>query len=303
MVGEYFVRRSLPRFGSRRTRRSAGGRGLQSDSVDPVHGVSQGEVPPPRVEAARAAGSRRNRQQQPATPAVPEPCEKCAAVDIANTDAVCAAAASRTSSVSSVASTAAASMADPNGTTMCTVAAVAIDGNMSAAGASSDASEPDAASDSDAEGSLRPPPSACQPSAAVPEVLPAGAVVDAGFSLPQCGPQIEHSWSQADARAFRVRSGPNYRRTGAKAPSLPALGTVVAMDCLRTPRKVHHLMQYRRIRLPQPTPGWSEAYPEFFIVNQMLPAHLRHTIFTSEAADGETLNLLAFVRLPPGLGD
>lgn len=143
---------------------------------------------------------------------------------------------------------------------------------------------------------VRKDPSASQTSA--------GSVVDAGFSLPLCtaSEPLKHSWGRIDASAFRVRCGPNYRKTGAKAPSLPALGEVVAMDCLHTPRKVHHLLSYGRIRLPVPSPGWSETYPEFLVVNQMLPAHMKHSLFTSESSDGETMNLLTYVRLPPGLG-
>jgi hypothetical protein len=284
---------------------AADGEGVQGACASPVpgEGASHGDVPPPLNEAVGMEGSARLQQLSPGNPAVPELCEEFVIVDLAVADAACAAASARTSSVSSVATTAVVSTAAPDGATPAVGASAATsDGTTSAAGLSSGASDVDAASDNDAEGSLPwgSPSAAAEGSAAV--TLSAGQVVDAGFSFSQGGPGIEHSWSQGDASAFRVRAGPNYRRTGTKAPSLPALGTVVAMDCLRTPRKVHHLLQYNRIRLPRPTPGWSEAYPEFFVVNQMLPAQLRHMLFTSEGTDGETLNLLAFVRLPPGLG-
>jgi hypothetical protein len=125
----------------------------------------------------------------------------------------------------------------------------------------------------------------------------------AGYSLPYAAPgtQATHAWTHLGAEAFNVRCGPDYPRNGFKAPSGPSLGEVVAMDGLRTETKIFDFLSLNHIELPEPTPGWSEVYPEFLVVNQMMPAKFLNSIFTSDKTDGETLNLITYVRLRPGM--
>jgi hypothetical protein len=101
--------------------------------------------------------------------------------------------------------------------------------------------------------------------------------VEAGSSFPRgkAGGPTEHTWDDHPASGFNVRTGPNYPRYGRKASSGPAFGQVVAMDTFRSSRKMHHIMSHGLIRLPKPTPGWSEPYAEFVVVVQMLPMVLR----------------------------
>jgi len=80
------------------------------------------------------------------------------------------------------------------------------------------------------------------------------------------------------------------------------MGEVVAMDGFYTKCKLHNLMQYGYIELPKPTEGWSEPYAEFLVVNQMIPLRFKSNLFTSAEADGETLNLVTYIRFPPALG-
>ena len=49
------------------------------------------------------------------------------------------------------------------------------------------------------------------------------------------GPRVEHAWTRCPGRAFNVRSGPNYAKTGLKRPSLDALYDVVACDAFACP--------------------------------------------------------------------
>jgi len=100
---------------------------------------------------------------------------------------------------------------------------------------------------------------------------------DAGASFPRAKPGVipTNAWSDHPASAFSVRCGPNYPRLGRKAPSGPAFGEVVAMDKFNTPRKPYHIMSHGLLRLPKPTPGWSEPYAEFLVVVQMIPMTLR----------------------------
>lgn len=111
----------------------------------------------------------------------------------------------------------------------------------------------------------------------------------------------EMSWCKASASQFQVRCGPNYPRNKFKAPSAEALGEVVAMDAFYTKCKLHNIMQHGYIELPKATPGWSEPYAEFLVVNQMLPLHFKNALFTNEHTDGETVNLVTYVRFPAGL--
>ena len=86
-------------------------------------------------------------------------------------------------------------------------------------------------------------------------------------------------------------------------PSASALGEVVAVDVLRTDHKIFNLLALNHIALPPATPGWDETYPEFFVINQMLPVRFNKALFPGAGNDdGETFNLIVYVRLPPKLG-
>ena len=128
-------------------------------------------------------------------------------------------------------------------------------------------------------------------------------VVKAGFSVPHVprGSTTRHAWTDVPADNFRVRCGPDYAKKGLKAPSAPALGTVVGVDCLRSSGKIFNIMALNYIALPEPTPGWQEPYPEFLVINQQLPVEFHNSVFTSASTDGETLHLIVYVRLRPGL--
>ena len=129
--------------------------------------------------------------------------------------------------------------------------------------------------------------------------------LQAGFSCPEVPAgtaDAEHSWAKLGAEHFKVRCGPNYPKNGFKMPSGPAMGEVVAVDILRTETKLFNLLSLNHIELPTPTPGWSEAYPEFFVINQMLPGKFCNSFMTSRTkTDGETFNLIVYVRLQPKL--
>lgn len=131
------------------------------------------------------------------------------------------------------------------------------------------------------------------------------AVLPAGFSIERVDPaaaqSASHSWAPLEAETFRVRCGPDYKRYGRKEASRPAHGEVVAMDCVRTKGKMMHIMQRGFIELPEPSPNWSESYPEFLVINQCLPAQFHFRLIPTESADGETYHVLTYVRLRAGL--
>ena len=103
----------------------------------------------------------------------------------------------------------------------------------------------------------------------------------AGFSCPYAPPgtKATHAWTDLSAETFRVRCGPNYQKNGFKAPSGPALGKVVAVDCLRSEGKIFNFLALNHIALPDPSPNWNEIYPEFLVMNQ----RGSHTVLPSSA--------------------
>ena len=133
-----------------------------------------------------------------------------------------------------------------------------------------------------------------------------GAAFKAGASVPEVPEDttgVKHSWCPLKGSDFKVRCGPNYSRNGFKKPSKEALAKVEGVDLFYTKRKVFNLLQYGHIELPEATPGWDEPYPEFFVVNQMLPLNFVNKLFPSAAeCDGETMNLVIYARMPAGLG-
>ena len=108
----------------------------------------------------------------------------------------------------------------------------------------------------------------------------------AGSSVPKKsnGSQMRHSWTSMDAKSFKVRCGPNYPKYGKKAPSGAALGTVEAMDVFVTKRRISHSLSLGHIALPPATPGWSEVYPEFLVITQLLPAQFNSAAAWPKAA-------------------
>lgn len=126
----------------------------------------------------------------------------------------------------------------------------------------------------------------------------------AGSSVPKQsnGYSGVHAWTSMEARNFKVRCGPNYPKYGKKAPSGAALGTVEAMDVFLTQRRISHSLALGHIALPPATPGWSEIYPEFLVITQMLPKKFSNVLMADAKADGETYMLMTYVRIPPKLG-
>jgi len=126
----------------------------------------------------------------------------------------------------------------------------------------------------------------------------------AGSSVPKQsnGYAGVHAWTPLEAKSFNVRCGPNYPKYGKKAPSGAALGTVEAMDVFFTQRRISHSLGLGHIALPPATPGWSEGYPEFLVITQLLPANFNSALVASKESDGQTYMLMTYVRIPPKLG-
>ena len=87
-----------------------------------------------------------------------------------------------------------------------------------------------------------------------------------------------HSWVPCPGSAFQVRSGPNYRSTGSKAPSAPCLYEVFAVDAYTSERKLPHIG--RVVQLPEviepPPPDC--GLPPYVLINWMVPNYAPHSM-------------------------
>jgi hypothetical protein len=64
----------------------------------------------------------------------------------------------------------------------------------------------------------------------------------AGETIDYVGGTAPHSYTTTNAEDFVVRYPPNYRKNKIKAPSMPALFEVAAVDCFYTKTKIHHVV-------------------------------------------------------------
>ena len=101
----------------------------------------------------------------------------------------------------------------------------------------------------------------------------------AGFSLPRVAqrtPSTVHSWEALHASRFQVRGKHYVERgpeKGKKYPSTDALGEVVAMDTLKTKKKIWNLLELNHIELPPPTRGESELQTAALLGIVTTPPH------------------------------
>eukprot|EP00966_Prymnesium_polylepis_P231069 5347076-Prymnesium_polylepis.1 len=106
----------------------------------------------------------------------------------------------------------------------------------------------------------------------------------------------KHTWTPCPGAAFDVRAGPDYRRTGRKAPSTSALYEVFAVDAFTTSRKVAHIG--RGVALPASADALppEAGLPPHLIINWMVPNYQRR-MFAQRQVDGPGWNLVWYCRL------
>jgi hypothetical protein len=106
-----------------------------------------------------------------------------------------------------------------------------------------------------------------------------------------------HSWFQQDASTFSMRKGPNYTKTGEKAPSAKSMYDLVGVDFVKTPTridnfgsKVHIPDEWTNIDTHQP------GVPPLFIINAQLPSDFT-TSFFKEVTDGDGWSLVFYYKI------
>ena len=117
------------------------------------------------------------------------------------------------------------------------------------------------------------------------------AAMEAGRTMtraPDSGRAAPHSYGPADASAFRLRVGPNYKKNKRKSPSGPALCDLVTMDFVFGSCPLRRVSD--RFALPD-VPGVTDAdtghdhIPPVIVVNTWLPGE-EPSMFGGKGGDG-----------------
>lgn len=123
----------------------------------------------------------------------------------------------------------------------------------------------------------------------------------AGFSFNDRGvtggnPDASNVWRKGEDSMFKLRTGPNYKKLGKKAPSAPSLYELVAVDMIRSKKRMTDFSQY--LRYPEPDiDTHHQAVPPMIIMNGTIPTETPSMM--SPASDGPTLNVLFFFAIKP----
>jgi hypothetical protein len=108
-----------------------------------------------------------------------------------------------------------------------------------------------------------------------------------------------HSWKHIDESTFSLRIGPNYSRTGAKAPSGQSLFELVGIDCVQCSARIDNIGS--KVSFPN---EWTDVVTnnEFvepiFIVNAQIPSNFTTSLFET-ISDGPGWSLVHYFRIRP----
>jgi hypothetical protein len=106
------------------------------------------------------------------------------------------------------------------------------------------------------------------------------------------GSGASHCWADLGAGRFKVRKGPNYKKTKIKAPSADAIFEVIGVDHFETERKVDHIAA--RLVLPDPGQG-----RRLFVVNAQCPKYPpANPLWGKAQTDGEGWSIVIYFAMP-----
>lgn len=115
------------------------------------------------------------------------------------------------------------------------------------------------------------------------------------------GTEYNNTWMPVDAAEFSLRVGPNYKKTGLKAPSAPALYELVGVDCIQSALRVDDIGS--KLQFPA---EWEDAVsnhpdvPPVFVVNAQIPSNFDTSLFSfTEITDGDGWSLVQYFRIRP----
>ncbi len=129
------------------------------------------------------------------------------------------------------------------------------------------------------------------------------ADTSSGSSSSSSGKSDSHSWKNIDASGFNLRVGPNYKKTGAKAPSGPSLYELVGLDVIQSPKRIDDIAS--KIDLPADwtcVPSNHPLVPPVLVINAQLPSSFDSSFFT-EITDGDGWSLVHYFRIRPEVAE
>ena len=116
------------------------------------------------------------------------------------------------------------------------------------------------------------------------------------------GDEETHVWGDGDASLFNLRVGPNYKKTGAKAPSAPALYDIVGIDLYASANRIVNIGS--QVHLPDEWTSVTTNHPKVpavFIVVAQLPdvtdALSGLTNFFVDKSEGPGTSVVMYYRI------
>ncbi|CAH0482267.1 unnamed protein product [Peronospora belbahrii] len=121
----------------------------------------------------------------------------------------------------------------------------------------------------------------------------------AGASLKMCATEIVTGcWMHIDATRFKVRQGPNYRKTKLKAASASALLELVAVDVYQSDVKADNVGSIVNLSVLKPPTGDLDL----FIVNCQVPSYQpSNPLWGDHQGDGVGFNFVTYFAIPPAI--
>jgi hypothetical protein len=126
----------------------------------------------------------------------------------------------------------------------------------------------------------------------------------------------EQCWSKCPEDSFMLRVGPNYAKTGTKAPSPSSLYDLVGLDFIQSGKRINNIG--RKVIFPK---EWTDGYetssddegeenledsvefgsgehlPTIFIVNTQFPSDFSSSMFSEGPTDGAGWSLVQYFRV------
>ena len=110
-----------------------------------------------------------------------------------------------------------------------------------------------------------------------------------------------HEFCDGFAERFHLRVGPNYKKTGRKEPSGPALYDFVGATLLHSAARLDNVLGSMPDLIPpfhragRPAPPAGSVVPEYIVLNSQIPCGA--AVAFNKPLDGETMNLVILWRI------
>ena len=136
----------------------------------------------------------------------------------------------------------------------------------------------------------RPPAVLLAPRPTPIPLLPASERPAAGSLAGGCPAEF---WQHGDATAFKVRTGPEYKRQGLKAPSKPAMYELITVDLVRLNGKLASAA--RHVKMPSPLEGGADGpLSPILVINLQMPLTAPAAFGGDDTGTEPTFSIIAY---------